>query len=116
MNVRFDHIEVHVKDIAKYCHFLQSLFEGGTYEVVSSSGTSMFNTPDGIKIEVKRKTIEDMPIMSGFCNPCLRRHNAKEFIKSLGLQIEKELSASFGMVYFFRDHEGVTWHIKNLQA
>lgn len=114
MSVKFDHIEVHVSDIQKYCRFLQTLFEGGKYEVISNSGTSMFISPEGINIEVKKKSINDAPIMSGFCNPCLRRLEAKEFIMQLGLTIEKELTAPTGMVYFFKDHEGVTWHIKNI--
>ena len=116
MSVKFDHIEVYVGDINRYCYFLKALFEGGTYEVISKSGTSMFTSPDGINIEVKKRNIDNMPVMSGFCNPCLGRVNAKEFINGFGLQIEKEASSSSGMVYFFRDHEGVLWHIKDLPA
>lgn len=115
MSVRFDHIEVHVSEIEKYCCFLQSLFEGGKYEVISNSGTSMFTSPDGINIEIEKKNNSDLPITSGFCNPCVRRLDAKEFILKLGFEIEKELSVLFGMVYFFKDHEGVTWHIKNIK-
>jgi hypothetical protein len=114
MAVRFDHIEVHVSDIAKYCDFLNKLFEGGSSKVISESGTSMYSSPDGINIEVKKRKVVPLPKMSGFCNPCLRRPNPKEFITELGFVIDKELSAPFGMVYFFTDHEGVTWHIKDL--
>ena len=92
------------------------MFEGGTYEVVSKTGTSMFTAPEGIHIEVKKKKVNDTPIASGFCNPCLRRLGAKEFITQLGFPIEKELEAPFGMVYFFKDHEGILWHIKNIPA
>lgn len=114
MPVSFDHIEVHVGDIAGYCEFLKKLFAGGAYKVISASGTSMFVSPDGIQIEVKKKKLDTLPEMSGFCNPCLRMPNPREHITGLGLAIDKELSAPFGMVYFFRDHEGVTWHIKDI--
>lgn len=111
---RFDHVEAHVVDIPRYCRFLQSLFEGGRFEVVSKTGTSMFTSPEGINIEIKKKKIDQAPEMSGFCNPCLRRTDPKEFILGLGLEIESEQDAPFGKVYFFKDHEGVTWHIKDL--
>ena len=111
---KFDHVEAHVSDIKRYCHFLQSLFEGGSFEVISQSGTSMFTSPDGINIEVKKKKIDQVPEMSGFCNPCLRRPDPKSLILELGLEIESEQDAPFGKVYFFKDHEGVTWHIKDL--
>lgn len=116
MTVRLDHIEVHVADIQKYCDFLVKLFEGGRYEVISASGTSMYTSPDGINIEVKKRKTSGLQQEIGFCNPCIRCLQAKEFLQSLGLHIEKELEASFGMVYFFRDHEGILWHIKNLPA
>lgn len=116
MRVKFDHIEAHVSDIGRYCRFLQSLFEGGMFEIISDSGTSMFTSPDGIRIEVKKKAVEDTPVMSGFCNPCIRRRGAKDFIIGLGLEIEKELSSQSGMVYFFRDHERTMWHIKDVPA
>lgn len=111
---RFDHVEAHVSDIKRYCNFLRSLFEGGNFEVISQSGTSMFTSPDGINIEVKKKKIDHAPEMSGFCNPCLRRPDPKSLILGLGLEIESEQDAPFGKVYFFKDHEGVTWHIKDL--
>lgn len=114
MSVRFDHVEVHVSDIIRYCKFLKTLFEGGTCEVISKSGTSMFTSPDGINLEVKKRKGEVAPVMSGFCNPCLRRPSPKEFITGLGLAIDKELSTALGKVYFFTDHEGVMWHIKDL--
>lgn len=115
MGTKFDHIEVHVGDIEKYCKFLYSLFEGGAHKVISKTGTSMFTTPENINIEVKRKKADGLPIMSGFCNPCLRRVKAKEFIDSLGFNIEKALQTEWGRVYFFKDHENVTWHVKDIQ-
>ena len=75
----FDHIEVHVSDIKKYCEFLTSLFECGSYKVISQSGTSMFTSPEGINIEVKKKKNDQAPVVSGFCNPCLRRPDPKAF-------------------------------------
>lgn len=116
MNVRFDHIEAHVGDIPRYCRFLQTLFEGGSFEVISESGTSMFTAPGGTRIEVKKKKTEGAGVEVGFCNPCLRRLDAKEFITQLGFLIEKERETSTGMVYFFKDHEGILWHIKNMPA
>ncbi|MFZ4801195.1 MAG: VOC family protein [Chlorobium sp.] len=111
---RFDHVEVHVSDINRYCEFLVAVFDGGSFEVISKSGTSMFTSPEGINIEVKKKKIDDLPTMSGFCNPCLRRPDPKALLARLDLHIESEQDAPFGKVYFFRDHEGVTWHIKDL--
>ncbi|MDP3979912.1 MAG: hypothetical protein Q8Q33_00710, partial [Chlamydiota bacterium] len=111
--VFFDHIEVHVTDIPKYCDFLQSIFQGGRYKVISDSGTSMFVSQDGINIEIKKKKTNDMPDQSGFCNPCLRMENAKDFIEQkLNLQIDQTMKNPDGNCYFFKDHEGITWHIK----
>ena len=112
MRTKFDHIEVHVSDIKQYCEFLKTIFEGGKYEVISKSGTSMYTSPEKLNIEVKNKKIEEKPISSGFCNPCLRRTDVKKFINNLGFDIEKELQTPNGLVYFFNDHEGITWHIK----
>jgi len=111
---KFDHIEAHVSDIPKYCAFLKVIFEGGAYEVISASGTSMFASPEGLRIEVKAKKTAAAPASSGFCNPCLRRPGAEEFIaKTLGLAIEEAVDSPQGRVYFFLDHEGVRWHIKD---
>lgn len=111
---RFDHVEAHVSDINRYCEFLKAVFEGGTFEVISPSGTAMYTSPEGVHIEVKKKKNDELPIMSGFCNPCLRRPDPKGLLARLNLQIESEQDAPFGKVYFFKDHEGVTWHIKDL--
>lgn len=111
---RFDHVEAHVSDIPRYCKFLQAVFEGGSFAVISPSGTSMFTAPDGVRIEVKKKVIAEMPAMSGFCNPCLRRPDPPALIAHLGLEVESVRESDQGPVYFFQDHEGVTWHIKDL--
>jgi len=113
MNTRFDHIEVHIDDIKQYCDFLNRLFEGGNSEVISKTGTSMYTSPDGIRIEVKKKNITETAIQSGFCNPCLKRPAAKEFITGLGLVIDRVRETPEGPVFFFRDHENILWHMKD---
>jgi hypothetical protein len=112
MKSRFDHIEVHVSDVKIYCEFLVRIFEGGAFEVISPSGTSMFTSPEGVCIEVKKTKTSDRLVERGFCNPCLRRSEAKEFIQNLGFTVKNERLTPAGPVYFFDDHEGVTWHIK----
>ena len=111
---RFDHVEVHVSDITRYCEFLMAVFEGGDIEIISPTGTSMYTSLEGVKIEVKKKKNDDAPAISGFCNPCLRRPDPKLLLSKLNLHIESEQDASFGKVYFFKDHEGIAWHIKDL--
>lgn len=110
----FDHVETHVNDIERYCRFLQAIFEGGSYAVISPTGTSMFTAPDGVRIEVKKRKTTGAPIMSGFCNPCLRRLNPHELVAKLGLKVAYERDGGGHTVVFFEDHEGVTWHIKDL--
>lgn len=112
--VFFDHIEVHVENIPEYCAFLKKIFQGGRYKVISETGTSMFVSNDGINFEVKKKKIGSAPIFSGFCKPCLRMENAKEFIEhELKLSITETVTNPDGFCYFFDDHEGITWHIKD---
>lgn len=111
--VFFDHIEVHVDDIDKYCFFLETLFQGGRSKVISPSGTSMFKSNDGVNIEVKKRKVEQAPSPSGFCRPCLRMMNARTMIlDTLGYEIESTIQNEDGNVYFFTDYEGITWHIK----
>ncbi len=113
-HVFFDHIEVHVQDITKYCAFLVELFQGGRYKVISDSGTSMFVSNDGINIEIKKKKGNETPDASGFCNPCLRMENAKHFIEeNFNFIITKTVANPDGACYFFIDHEGITWHVKD---
>ena len=113
-SIFFDHIEVHVEDIAEYCEFLVKIFQGGRYKVISETGTSMFISNDGINIEVKKKKTSAMTAFAGFCKPCLRMENAKNFIENkLQLKIENTVSNPDGDCYFFVDHEGITWHVKD---
>ena len=53
----FDHIEVHVKEIEKYIKFLKIIFEGGESKVLSENGTSMFKSPEGLFIELKKRKL-----------------------------------------------------------
>ena len=41
----FDHLEVHVHNIPKYCNLLLKIFEGGNLKVINKNGTSMFKKP-----------------------------------------------------------------------
>ena len=112
--VFLDHIEAHVENIPEYCKFLVKIFQGGRYKVIADSGVSMFLSNVGINIEVKKKTTTEPPNSSGFCNPCLRMVNAKEFIeKELGFTIERTIHNAEGDCHFFTDHEGIPWHIKD---
>lgn len=112
--VFFDHIEAHVDDIPRYCEFLVKIFQGGRYQVTTASGISMFASNDGLRIEIKQRKPGDPVTASGFCNPCLRMENAKEFIEQqLGLAIERTISSEDGNCYFFTDHEGIRWHAKD---
>ena len=114
MTASFDHIEAHVADIPAYCAFLTKLFGGGRHKVISETGTSMFISPDGLCVEVKKRAVAAAPAASGFCNPCLRRDGAKAFIeRELGLRIDKTVENPSGKVHFFTDHEGIVWHIKD---
>lgn len=112
--VFLDHIEVHVDNIAAYCEFLVKIFQGGRYHVITDSGISMFASNEGINIEVKKRSPGIAPLASGFCNPCLRMAHAREFIENeLALTIERTISSADGNCYFFTDHEGIAWHIKD---
>lgn len=112
--VFFDHIEVHVENIPEYCAFLQKIFQGGRYKVISETGTSMFVSNDGINFEVKKKKTDASTVFAGFCKPCLRMENAKHFIENeLQLKIENTVDNPDGHCYFFVDHEGITWHVKD---
>lgn len=112
--VFFDHIEVHVNNIPEYCEFLKKIFQGGRYKVISETGTSMFVSNDGVNFEVKKRKISEEPIFSGFCKPCLRMESAKEFIENeLKLAITETVTNPDGFCFFFTDHEGITWHIKD---
>jgi hypothetical protein len=113
-DVHMDHIEVHVAEIVEYGDFLQKLFGGGRFKRISDSGTSMFISPEGLCIEVKKRQITDVPTRSGFCLPCLRMEGGRAHIEStLSLVIDETITNPEGEVHFFTDSEGVEWHIKD---
>jgi hypothetical protein len=111
----FDHIEVHVNDINNYIVFLKKLFDGGECKVLSENGTSMFKSPEGLFIELKTKNTVANSILSGFCQPCLRKINAKKVIEENNLEIVSEAESQNGKIYFFKDFEGVIWHLKDYE-
>ena len=113
--ILFDHIEVHVSNPEGYCKFLNSLFKGGRYSVISENGTYMFQTQDQIHFEIKQSKDSSEKSVGGrgFCMPCLRMDNAYEHLTNLNLSITKELSNPDGPCYFFTDIEGIDWHIKS---
>ena len=111
----FDHLEVHVEEIEKYIKFLIIIFEGGKFKKLTDDGICMFKSPEGIFIEIKHKKDNKKPELAGFCQPCLRKKNAKKFIKDNKLNIVSENETPNGKVYFFKDHEGIFWHLKDYQ-
>lgn len=113
-DVRMDHIEVHVARIDEYGAFLQKLFAGGRFRQISDSGTSMFISPEGLCIEVKKRKTTDVPGRAGFCLPCLRMEGGRSHIEdTLALEIDETITNPEGEVHFFTDPEGVQWHIKD---
>jgi len=111
----FDHIEVHVKDIQKYIEFLKIIFEGGESKKLSDEGTSMFKSPEGLFIEIKKINSNNVPQLAGFCQLCLRKTSAKQFIEDNNLELVSEAESPNGKIYFFKDHEGIIWHLKDYQ-
>ena len=69
----------------------------------------------GLFIELKTKDTKADPILSGFCQPCLRKRNAKEFIDENSLEIVSEAESPNGKIYFFKYHEGIIWHLKDYE-
>lgn len=116
--ILFDHLEVHVKNSLKYVNFLKSLFNGGRFKQISENQTYMFLSPDNIRIEVKQNNYytENFKIDNGigFCLPCLRMNEAKNHLNSISeIVIKKEITNPDGVVIFFKDYEGIDWHIKD---
>jgi|TARA_B110000858_G_scaffold118404_1_gene135075 hypothetical protein len=112
----FDHLEVHVQDVPRYCDFLIQIFDGGEFRIIDDNGTSMFKSPESLFIEIKKKSSLLESMKAGFCQPCLRRIDAKKFIEQqLKCTIIEQASNEKGNVYFFKDHENITWHFKDYQ-
>ena len=116
----FDHIEIHVKNSRNYVIFLQLLFNGGRFKKISENETFMFLTNDNVRFEVKQKINNKINYITKdyarFCLPCLRMKNAHEHIKSIpNLEINKVITNPDGVCIFFKDHEGIEWHIKDYE-
>ena len=60
----------------------------------------MFKSLDGLFIELKTKDTKAGSILSGFCQPCLRKSNAKEFTDENSLEIVIEAKSPNGKIYF----------------
>lgn len=116
--IKFDHIEVHVKDAKKYAIFLKKLFIGGRFKKISDNNTYMFLSSDNIHIEIKEnknyQNVFNIDNGIGFCLPCLRMKNAKLFLDNVKeINITKEINNPDGSCYFFKDYEGINWHFKD---
>jgi len=112
MPVIFDHIEIHVADIPRYCEFLTALFGGGRYRRINDAGFHMYLTPEGQAFELKPKATDLPAARSGFCLPCIRTSDARAHLERLGLAIDESAALPDGSVHFFTDHEGIQWHVK----
>ena len=118
--IKFDHIEVHVKDAEKYAEFLKKLFIQGRYKKISENNTFMFLSSDNMHIEIKEnKNYQNTFNINngiGFCLPCLRMKNAKKHLDDLKeIKIIKEIQNPDGSCYFFKDYEGIDWHFKDYE-
>ena len=118
--IHFDHVEIHVKNSTKYIKFLKKIFNSGRFKKISKNNTYMFLTAEGIRFEVKEnllfKNNFDLENGVGFCLPCLRMKSALKFIKTIkGIKIIKILENPDGPCIFFRDYEGIDWHIKDYE-
>jgi hypothetical protein len=119
--IHFDHIEVHVKSPKQYLFFLKKLFRGGRFKKITKNETYMFLTNDLLRIEVKQSKILDFDFNNngfhGFCLPCLRMKNAPKHLEKLNnITIVKKIINPDGECIFFKDYEGIDWHIKNYQS
>jgi hypothetical protein len=119
--LKFDHIEVHVKDAEKYAIFLQKLFGNGRYKKISENNTFMFLSVDDFHIEIKEKKKYTMPFALdsdiGFCMPCLRMKGANEHLQNIKeVEIINQIMNPDGACFFFKDYEGIDWHIKDYEV
>lgn len=116
--VQFDHIEVHVTNSLEYSNFLIKLFKIGRYKKISVNNTYMFLTSDNLRIEIKESKLftKKFNINNGlgFCLPCLRMHNAIVHLTTLeNIVITKIIKNPDGDCIFFKDFQGIDWHIKD---
>ncbi|MFW2476104.1 MAG: hypothetical protein ACN4EP_04270 [Sediminibacterium sp.] len=116
--IQFDHIEVHVKNSKLYAEFLIKLFGNGRIKRISDNNTYMFLSQDNLHIEIKeRATYEhefDVSKGIGFCLPCLRMVGAYQHLSAIPeITVINKVDNPDGPCYFFRDYEGIDWHIKD---
>jgi hypothetical protein len=118
--INFDHIEVHVRNSKIYAEFLLKLFDGGRVKNIAEKNIFMFLSKDNLHIEIKEVKIInneiDIDSHIGFCLPCLRMKNALNHINKLdGIKIIKTINNPDGECIFFKDYEGILWHIKDYE-
>jgi hypothetical protein len=116
--IKFDHIEVHVRNAASYVEFLSKLMGAGRYKRISENETYMFMSADDIHIEVKQSENFNKVFETGngvgFCMPCLRMKGAHQHLLTVkGIEITKQIENPDGACYFFKDYEGIDWHFKD---
>lgn len=116
--IQFDHIEIHVKNSYNYVLFLKKLFPISRFKKISENLTYMFLTGDGLRFEIKEnKTFNnnfDINTDIGFCLPCLRMDGAMRHIETIKeVKIFKIIKNPDGPCIFFKDYEGIDWHIKD---
>lgn len=111
--VQLDHLEIHVRDVPRYCDFLVALFRGGAWRVLDAGGVAMYRTPDGAFFELKPRAVDGPPARSGVCLPCLRMPDPLDHLAALGLTVVETAENASGRIHFFTDHEGVEWHVKD---
>jgi hypothetical protein len=116
--IHFDHIEIHVKNSYNYVLFLKKFFPVSRFKKISENLTYMFLTGDGIRFEIKEnKSFDykfDINTHVGFCLPCLRMEGAMHHIEAIQeVAIFKIIDNPDGPCIFFKDYEGIDWHIKD---
>jgi len=118
--IHFDHIEIHVNHSLRYVEFLKKIFLSGRYKKISNNNTYMFLTSDNIRFEIKENLLflNHFQISDGvgFCLPCLRMNGALNHLNSISsIQILRIIENPDGLCIFFKDHEGIEWHIKDYE-
>ena len=77
----------------------------------------MFISADDIHIEIKQSSDfikNELKSYKGFCLPCLRMKGSFEHLKNINdLTITSKIKNPDGFCYFFKDYEGIDWHMKD---
>ena len=118
--IHFDHIEIHVTNSLEYSNFLLKLFNTGRFKKISENNTYMFLLSDNLRFEIKEsklyKDIYNINNGIGFCLPCLRMKNAIIHLKNFdNITISKIIKNPDGDCIFFKDFQGIDWHIKDYE-